>query len=234
MLDEKGRASYQQTPPESCPFVDQQRAVDEIALINNNTGEVTYGIYSLFVVLANSFPTLRPFFSFKPFAWLMSKIYAFISFNRRVIVPPPNNSGFRLQPTFKLHYRLTYIFLLGTGAALIFSGYIKSSGLVEIYVAAMFLFQGIICRLIADAKTWDYLGNLATITFMEALLFLPVVVLNLIIPIPFLVFHIYAILVAGLMLFEHIRRTRLIHVGSSLNFTWAAFQLLIFSRLLIR
>ena len=87
MLDLDGRVAYQQIPDAVCPYVDRQRAVNEIALVDTKTGEVNYGIQSLFKVIAHSFPILSGLFSFKPFIWLMSKVYAFISYNRRVIIP---------------------------------------------------------------------------------------------------------------------------------------------------
>lgn len=48
MLDNTGRAPYQEMPSMVCPYVDQQRAINEIALVNTQTGEVDYGIKSLF------------------------------------------------------------------------------------------------------------------------------------------------------------------------------------------
>ncbi|MBS1605085.1 MAG: hypothetical protein JST42_20650 [Bacteroidetes bacterium] len=58
MLDTDGRTPYQQMPPIACPLVDHQRAVNEIALVNTSTGEVSYGIHSLFKIIAHSFPIL--------------------------------------------------------------------------------------------------------------------------------------------------------------------------------
>jgi hypothetical protein len=47
MLDNNGRAAYQQEQAvQACPMVNLQRAVNEIALVNRQTGEVTYGIES--------------------------------------------------------------------------------------------------------------------------------------------------------------------------------------------
>ena len=51
----------------ACPYVDRQRAVNEIALVNTETGEVEYGIKSLFKVIGNSAPVFKPLFSFNPF-----------------------------------------------------------------------------------------------------------------------------------------------------------------------
>lgn len=87
MLTISGRESYQAMPADICPFVDRQRAVNEIALIDRSTGDVTYGIDSLFKIIENSIPVLKPIFSFGPFITMMSKLYAFISYNRRVIIP---------------------------------------------------------------------------------------------------------------------------------------------------
>ena len=87
MLDNEGRAPYQDMPAFACPLVDQQRAVNEIALVDKVTGEVNYGIDSLFKVIGHSFPVLAPLFAFPPFVWLMQKLYAFISYNRKVIIP---------------------------------------------------------------------------------------------------------------------------------------------------
>jgi predicted DCC family thiol-disulfide oxidoreductase YuxK len=110
MLEKEGRIPYQNFPQEACPMLNKQRAADEIALINNETGEVTYGIESLFKVLGNSAPILRSLFGFRPFIWLMRKVYAFISYNRRVIIPADQaTSDSVVQPTFKLHYRLFYL-----------------------------------------------------------------------------------------------------------------------------
>ena len=54
MLGAAGRAPYQQMPDAVCPYVDRQRAVNEIALVNTQTGEVEYGVKSLFKVIAYS------------------------------------------------------------------------------------------------------------------------------------------------------------------------------------
>ncbi|MBL4678763.1 MAG: DUF393 domain-containing protein, partial [Mucilaginibacter sp.] len=40
LLDKDGRAPYQELPQDACPLVNRQRAADEIALINRETGEV--------------------------------------------------------------------------------------------------------------------------------------------------------------------------------------------------
>src|ERR1700743_3511787 len=102
ILGKDGRIAYQQLEAETCPMVDRQRAANEIALVDQATGEVTYGIESLLKVFGTVLPLLKPLFSFAPFIWLMSKVYAFISYNRRVIVQAAVTDSYQLQPTFKL------------------------------------------------------------------------------------------------------------------------------------
>src|ERR1700744_2432477 len=110
VLDKDGRAAYQDLEPAPCPMVDRQRAVNEMALIDQTTGEVTYGIRSLFRIFGELMPFFKPLFTFGPFVWVMSKVYAFIAYNRRVIVPPfKKDDGTQLQPTFKLNYRIAYL-----------------------------------------------------------------------------------------------------------------------------
>ncbi|MEO6633573.1 MAG: DUF393 domain-containing protein, partial [Mucilaginibacter sp.] len=44
MLGANGRAAYQNGMDNVCPLIDKQRAVNEIALVNIENGEVTYGV----------------------------------------------------------------------------------------------------------------------------------------------------------------------------------------------
>src|SRR3982751_1376552 len=92
MLGASGRAAYQNGMDNVCPLIDKQRAVNEIALVNMENGEVTYGVKSIFKILANACPMFAPLFAFQPLVWLMSKVYAFISYNRRIIIPAGHNA----------------------------------------------------------------------------------------------------------------------------------------------
>ncbi|MBS7563744.1 DUF393 domain-containing protein [Mucilaginibacter sp. Bleaf8] len=237
ILDEEGRAAYQSLAPDACPMVDRQRAVNEIALINQQTGEVTYGIHSLFKVFGEAMPVFKPLFSFGPFVWLMSKVYAFISYNRRVIVPAPVNSdAFALQPTFKLHYRLAYLLFTWAVTSCILTQYaallqgvvpVGNSYREYLICGGQVLFQGAIVALIAPKKAWSYLGNMMTISFGGALLLLPVWLLSGWIGHHPVFYAGYFMLVAGLMFLEHIRRTKLLQLGWALTLSWAVYRLMI-------
>ncbi|MFD2161964.1 DCC1-like thiol-disulfide oxidoreductase family protein [Paradesertivirga mongoliensis] len=237
MLDNDGRTAYQELPAQACPMLDRQRAVNEIALVNQETGEVTYGVESLFKVFAASFPVLKPLFLFRPFVWLMSKLYAFIAFNRRVIIPAPvAANSFELQPTFKLNYRLAYLFATWLLTAIVLSAYASlMTGLLPegsvyreyLICGGQIFFQGAIISIIHKSKRWDYLGNMMTISFGGALLLLPVLLLAQWFNLHPLFCAIWFMAVAGLMLLEHIRRTKLLELGWMLTTSWVLYRILV-------
>jgi hypothetical protein len=235
MLEIDGRHSYQEMPEMVCPYVDRQRAVNEIALVNTETGEVEYGVRSLFKVIANSFPVFGPLFSFRPFTWLMGKAYGFVSYNRRVIAPNANDERDVIGPNFSLKHRIAYLlftwFVVGfilTHYAHLLTGFVPLGNKYREYFicGGQILFQGIIVSLYMPAKRWDYLGNMMTISFAGALLLVPVILLKHTIPLP-VVFPLYFLLVAGLMFLEHIRRTKVLKLGWLLTISWVFYRIII-------
>lgn len=234
LLDANGRAAYQHTPEAACPMVDRQRAVDEIALVNKTTGEVSYGIHSLFKLFAIAIPALKPVFEFKPLIWLMSKVYAFISYNRRVIIPA-NSDQYIYQPTFKLNYRIAYLlftwavtaYILTTYAHLLYLLPAGASYCGYLICGGQLFFQGLIISMVSKDKTWSYLGNMMTISLAGALLLLPGLLIAACFSMPPLFYTGYFTAIAGLMLMEHIRRTKLLKLGRALTISWICYGLLV-------
>lgn len=233
MLDANGRAPYQEMA--TCPYVDMRRAVNEIALVNTETGEVDYGVRSLFKVIGNSAPVFKPLFAFKPFVWLMSKVYAFVSYNRRVIVPA-DIIGCELPPAFRLRYRIAYLlfswlivgFIL-TRYANLLTPFVPFGNHYREYAicGGQILFQGIIVSFYAPAKRWDYLGNMMTISLAGALALLPIEIMNHFVHFWPIVYPAYFMLIAGLMLLEHIRRAKLLHLGWLLTISWVVYRIIV-------
>lgn len=235
MLDEQGRVSYQDMPQEACTLVDRQRAVNEIALVNIQTGDVIYGVPSLFKVIGNSFPVFKPLFGFGPFLWLMQKVYAFISYNRRVIIPAAYQPT-GIQPTFRLGYRLAYLIFTWLVVGGVLTAYAHllmplvpvGDPLREYYICGgQMLFQGVVISAYAPAKLWEYLGNMMTISLAGALLLLPVLLIASFIAMPPVMAILCFLAVAGLMFLEHIRRTKLMQLGWMLTITWVVYRLLL-------
>lgn len=232
LLETDGRAAYQNLESDACPVVDRQRAVNEIALVNQQTGEVVYGIKSLFKIFGSVVPLLDPLLNFAPFVWLMSKIYAFFSFNRRMIIPAIGD-GFQLQPTFRLTYRIAYLIFTWAVTSYILTLY---AGLLigivpagNIYREALIcggqiFFQAFVVSLVNNEKKWDYLGNMMTISFAGSLLLGAMLTFSGLIGHQPAFYSFYFMLVAGLMFLEHIRRTKLLKLGWALTITWALYR----------
>ncbi|MVN92328.1 thiol-disulfide oxidoreductase DCC family protein [Mucilaginibacter aquatilis] len=236
MLGSNGRASYQNMPTEVCPVVDLHRAVNEIALVNTKTGQVSYGIQSLLKVFGNAWPVFKPLFGFAPFIWLLRKVYAFISYNRRVIVPAVNKEDDQLQPSFRLGYRVAYLIFSWLVVAMVLTSYAVHLAPVvpvghmlrEYFICGgQIIFQGIIISMFMPAKRWDYLGNMMTISFGGALLLLPLLGVGVFIALDAWIYIACFMGVAGLMLLEHIRRTRILKLGWLLTISWVAYRLLV-------
>jgi predicted DCC family thiol-disulfide oxidoreductase YuxK len=236
MLAANGRASYQNMPQEACPLVDRQRAVNEIALVNTQTGEVSYGIHSLFIVFGNALPMLKPLFGFGPFVWLMRKVYAFISYNRRVIIPVVHEQESSIQPTFRLGYRLLYLVFTWLVVAAILTKYavlltplVPLGNVYREYLicGGQILFQGVVINWYAPAKRWAYLGNMMTISLAGSLLLLPALMLVKFLDVNAAVYTLYFLGVAGLMFLEHIRRAHILKLGWLLTITWMVYRLLV-------
>ncbi len=237
MLEKDGRAAYQNGMDAACPLIDKQRAVNEIALVNLKNGEVTYGVKSIFKIIGNACPVFAPLFGFKPFILLMSKLYAFISYNRRVIIPAgQQGDGFTYQPEFKKHYRIAYLlftwFFTGyilTAYAHLLSPVVPAGNAYREYMicGGQIIFQGAIISLFAKGKLWNYLGNMMTISFGGSLLLLLPLAFNHWFYLQPLFFILYFIAVAGLMFLEHIRRTKLLQLGWTMTITWALYRVIL-------
>ncbi|HVU96024.1 MAG TPA: hypothetical protein VHE34_12405 [Puia sp.] len=233
MLDPNGRAPYQDMPEFACPLVHRQRSVDEIALIDKTTGEVRYGIDSLFAIIGSSFPIFKPLFANKAFHWAMRKLYALISYNRKVIIPAPKTATPGIQPTFKLPYRLAWLLFSAmiaggvlTAYTKLLTGWVPTGNPWREYAicGGQILFQGAIVTTIAPSKKWDYLGNMMTISLAGALLLLPMLAATTLIHLSPLIPAAYFVLVVALMLLEHLRRTKLLSFNRTLTITWIAYR----------
>ncbi|MCZ4224322.1 DCC1-like thiol-disulfide oxidoreductase family protein [Pedobacter rhodius] len=235
MLPENGRSAYQSIPEHICPLIDKKRAANEIALVNTENGEVIYGINSLFKIIGNAMPFFKPLFTFAPFIWLMKKVYAFISYNRKVIIPVAVK-GSTIQPDFKIKYRIAYLLLTWLLTAYILTGYahllidfvpLGNPYREYLICGGQIFFQGIIISFYKREKRWEYLGNMMTISFAGALLLIVPLVLIKWLPVPAIFYILYFLMVAGLMLLEHLRRSKILNLGLVMSIAWVLYRLIV-------
>ncbi len=236
MLDEQGREAYQEMAEQTCTLIDKDRARNEIALVNIKTGEVYYGIDSIFKVIANSFPVFKPLFSFAPFHWIMKKTYSFIAYNRKVIVPGKSIDD-NCVPDFNINYRLAYIVFTWMVTSLVLTRY--SGLLIGILPVSKFfrefiicggqiIFQAIVIRFIAKDKVFQYLGNMMTISFAASLLLLLFMFVGHLLSITHPMIYAGAfMLTVALMFLEHIRRMKLLGISWVASLTWVIYRVII-------
>jgi hypothetical protein len=236
MLDENGKKPYCQLSDEEQNFIDVQRASNEIALVDNENKTVIYGIDSLLKVIGFSFPWMETIGNLKPIKFFLKKLYSFISYNRKVIIPSKSNKEIKLQciPDFSYQYRILYILFATTITTFVlykFSNSItilpKSTIARELILAlGQIVFQSLLIIKFDKKTILNYTGNLMTVSLMGSLLLLPIFLLNLAVNIPeFITIGWFGITVL-LMLLEHSRRIKLLELPFYLSITWVIYRII--------
>lgn len=238
MLDEKGREPYSWLPSSIRQHIDSQKARNEIALVNSRTGDVMYGIDSLFTILGHRFQFLKPLFSFTPFRLLMKHVYSFISYNRRAIMPAEKFEGYNsCTPDFNLKYRILYIVFTWLFTSVILNAYslllsplIPGSDLYREFLVCggQIAFQSVAILFLKKDRLVHYLGNMMTISFAGALLLLPALVIHKLafISSPFF-YASWFLAVAALMLLEHARRMKILGIHWTASLSWVAYRIIV-------
>ncbi|MBS7232028.1 hypothetical protein KHA90_13435 [Flavobacterium psychroterrae] len=236
MLDENGRKSYCQLSEEEQNFVDLKRAPNEIALIDNKTKTVIYGIDSLLKVVGFSFPLIEKLGTTKPVHLILRKLYSFVSYNRKVIIPGEIKEENKLQctPDFNYKYRFIFIGFALTITTFVLFGYSnlipglpKSSFLREAALAfGQIVFQSLFLLKLDKKAIMNYAGNLMTVSLMGSLILVPMLILNQFVSVPeTLVLGWFAITVL-IMFKEHFRRIKILKLPFYLSYTCVLYRIL--------
>lgn len=231
MLDSNGRIPF--SPTELPQQVDVKRACDEIALVNCATHEVTYGIDSLFKILAHRFTFLNSLFKLSIFRAALSQLYAFISFNRKVIAPAAQTTS-SCTPSFNLSYRIAYLIFSWVLTSLILTSFAThlpipatSFGREFLICGGQLLFQGSVVWFTNRNRAFDYLGNMMTVSLIGGLMLLPMLAIHSLHAIPSFAFLVWFAIVVALMLFMHMHRVKLLQASGWLTLTWIGFRILV-------
>lgn len=139
--------------------VDRQRARHEIPLIDLDGGETLYGVDTWTYALGQRNQRIEKLLSFGWLRAILQKLYAFISYNRRIIItsPPGRWRLLDLQPDFRLSYRLAFILLVFGLASMLFSTISGSIWPILVLVAGQLTAAGLYLWL---AKTGDFLQTI--------------------------------------------------------------------------
>lgn len=236
MLDENGKKPYCQLSAKEQNFIDVKRASNEIALVDNENKTVIYGIDSLLKVIGFSFPWMEKIGNLKPIKFFLKKLYSFISYNRKVIIPSKIKKEIKLQciPDFNYQYRILYVLFATTITTFIlykFSDFIailpKPTIARElILVFGQIVFQSLFLIKLDKKIILNYIGNLMTVSLMGSLLLLPILILNLVVNIQKLINLGWFGTTVLLMLVEHSRRIKLLELPFFLSIAWVIYRLI--------
>lgn len=180
LLNEKGRMAYQQINTAVFPMVDLEKAKDKIACIDQTTGKVVYGIDSLLTIIGQRFPWIQKIGSWKIIHFLLSLLYNFISYNRKIIANSKKNSiECACDPSKNYPYRIAFLILISLATWAIvdtfFTRYlaeflIKKPVNDGVLLIAQLAFQLIAFQLLRQKNSYDYLAHVAFVSFLGALL----------------------------------------------------------------
>ena len=236
MLDENGKKPYCQLSGEEQNFIDVQRASNEIALVDNDNKTVIYGIDSLLKVIGFSFQWMETIGNLKPIKFFLKKLYSFISYNRKVIIPSKIKKEIKLQciPDFNYQYRILYILFAMTITTFVLYNFSDSISILPksniarelILALGQIVFQSLFMIKLDKKIILNYIGNLMTVSLMGSLLLLPMLLLNLAVNNPeFIIIGWFGTTVL-VMLVEHSRRIKLLELPFYLSITWVIYRII--------
>lgn len=236
MMDENGRKPFEAITEDEQQFIDINRASNEIALVNHQNKTVIYGIDSLLTIIGHSFPWIKKLGTTQPIYFLLKKLYKFISYNRKVIIPnrKKENNALQCVPDFNFTYR--YLYLVFATVITVLTLYKCASILTILPKASMTREIALATGQIAfqllfltrnDYKTnLNYIGNLLTVSLMGALILLPMIIVNEFIIIPQWIILGWFGMTVALMVLEHYRRVKILQLPHYLTATWIAYRVL--------
>lgn len=174
------RVGFAHAPSDYTALLDLNRARHEIPLLDTLTGEVTYGMDALFLLIGHRLPFLRPLFRSPRFRALVYSLYQIVTYNRRVIAGcAAPREGFNCAPDFHRPMRLRYLRLALVSWALLLGGVAVSAWFARqpLLLALLLIGAGVQAlrwRLPLRSRcAWDRLGGLATNNLLFALLLIP-------------------------------------------------------------
>ena len=141
--------------------IDQQRARHEIPMIDLDGGKTLYGVDTWLYALGQYSQPLKKLLSFGWILLILQKLYAFISYNRRIIITsaPGRWQLLDLQPDFRLSYRLPFSLLVLAISGVLFFILNQASEPVSLLIASQLLITGLYIRVVKpDHFSRNYTG----------------------------------------------------------------------------
>ena len=235
-IDQNTVNYYQSCPTSYSEEIDMDRAKSEIAFHNPQSGKTKYGIDAFIEILWEG--KMARILKLPPIYWLAKKVYRFISFNRKVIAPSRksghgNNCAPQLHKGYRYLYLVISILLFGLGLNFLWKAIPRFSNeigwLGHVALSILPFFCQYLALLISRSKEkLEHLGNMATVSNIGVLMFLPAFFISQILNLP-AIYLIIALSLIAVITFKEIRdRTAILQQTSVLNLSWALGYLFTF------
>jgi predicted DCC family thiol-disulfide oxidoreductase YuxK len=241
MLNKEGRVSFTELEEQKfIKIVDWDRARNEIPLIDEKEEKVHYGVDALLQILGAKWNFFRWFAKQAVLVFLAKKLYKFVSYNRRIIIPAEHAvCKYDAAPDFNLKYRVFYLLFAWMLTSLTLTAY---SGLLTQFIGSTSLGREfLICGgqivfqmllLFAAKKNkesiMEYLGTMMTVSMIGSLLLLPVLLIgSLFTSFAPIIFLAWFMLVVCVMLYDHVRRVKLTQSPKWLSVSWIVYRVLV-------
>ena len=230
MLDQNGRLAFSEITEQQKDLIDFQRAKNEIALVDTQNKKVIYGLESLLVIIGHSFPFATKFARLNPFYWVLQRLYKFISYNRKQIIPSKNDLEINsCVPSFNLKYRILYIVFVYFFSAIVLAYYnaklfpeFTNHFELKFFICLMqIVWQTVFLGAFLKDKFWDYLGNMMTVSLIGTFLLLPTLFFNF----SQIFYFVYFGIVIFIMFWEHFRRCSILKLGILPTISWLIFRI---------
>lgn len=242
ILKESERISYFQAIQNPKLKFNQELAQNKIAFIKEEKNETVYGIDSLLALLGSRWKWIEIIGKLPIINSMLKLLYLLISFNRKVIAPVNCNDTISCTPTKNWFWRIVFIALIALFLNFTVTHYFthhlqnyfignKNYGDL-LYFLFQFVFQGICFYLLKQRNFYDYIGQIAFVSFLGGLLlgFFDLGLLflqftgfetNLLVGICYGIVYMF-------MIYEHARRIKILGFTHWLTITWIAYRLLIY------
>lgn len=217
-LPPDGRKAFSTLDPVYLHAIDTDRARNEIPLIDRNTGQCLYGIDALLTILGEKYHWILRVGQFHPLYWLLKKFYKFISYNRKVIVAKKCSQGsIDCTPDLNYTYRILFMFVcLVFNTAMLFplqglispglSGNKLSISALQSAHFSLVLVNCLLALCFNKRKGIEYLGQVNMLALLTILLLVPLLLLELIVPLPSWFVLIFLSMVSIIIFREYLRR----------------------------
>lgn len=229
LLKPEERRAFSTVSEEFLTRIDFVRGTNEIPLINEETGQVYYGIDALLEVLGRKMPWIKTVGQWAPVHYLLGKLYKFISYNRKVIVATGCGPGeIDCSPSFHSGYRTLFLVMgLLFTTAMLFPAFgwffqFKSFALTTNQwlgaFGAVVLLNLVLSFFFTRERAFEFLGQVTMLALIASGLMIPLLLLeNFLPPLASMV----GLILAGLVVLKEYGR-RMNYLGLFKSYAWIA------------